>query len=222
MTTSHAFIAPLPVSSGGTSFHRAATSNSPRYLLPHPLRISQALQRGTSRHHTARRAPARAQSDDMQEIPLDSTRIPEAEALDPSSGAVIIRPDFKLAAFFLFTGGALTYAGGGYSVPGFPFCLLGALLAVQSTRIRFVFGPSRLSVALRKGSDLKIIRGWEYSKIANWEVWWPPLPCLAYFKERESYNGRGGVHFFPILCDGSQLVEQLLARTPHIDKPEYK
>lgn len=151
----------------------------------------------------------------------ESTRVPELEALDPSSGSVVVRPTFNLAAAFLLTGGALDYVGGGWLVLGLPVTLIGLLLAVQSFRVRFVFGPTRLSVATRSGDGLSIIVGWKYALITNWEVWWKPLPILAYFKESESYNGRGSIHFFPIVCDGAQLIEQLRERVSHLDKTNY-
>lgn len=163
----------------------------------------------------------RAEIETTEQAPKDSTQIPESEALDPSSGSVVIRPTFNLASVFLMTGGALDYAGGGWVVLGLPITLIGVLLGVQTFRIRFVFGPKRLSVANRTGDGLSIIRGWEYSLFSNWEVWWKPLPILAYFKEKESYNGRGSVHFFPVLCDGRQLIEQLRERVSHLDKSEY-
>lgn len=155
-------------------------------------------------------------------IPPDSTRIPETDALDPESGSVTIPATFNLAAAFLLIGGASTYAGNGWVVLGLPVSAIGVLLAVQTFRIRFLFGPTRISVANRKSDgSLDIIRGWEYERITNWEMWWKGLPVLAYFKEKESYNGRGSVHFFPMLCDGKQLVEQFRQRTPHLDKKEY-
>lgn len=155
-------------------------------------------------------------------VPPDSTRIPEMAALDPESGSVTIPATFNLAAAFLLAGGASCYAGNGWVVLGLPVSAIGVLLAVQTFRIRFVFGPTRVSVAMRKSDGtLDIIRGWEYERITNWEMWWKGLPVLAYFKETESYNGRGSVHFFPMLCDGKQLVEQFRQRTPHLDKKEY-
>lgn len=156
-----------------------------------------------------------------EEAKVDSTRVPESEALDPSSGSVIVRPTFYLASAFLLSGGGLDYAGGGWAVLGLPLTMIGVLLAVQTFRIRFVFGPKRISVANRTSDGLSIIRGWEYSQISNWEVWWKPLPILAYFKEKESYNGRGSIHFFPVLCDGAQLIQQFRERVSHIDKSDY-
>lgn len=156
-----------------------------------------------------------------ESLPQDSTLVPEVEALDPGSGSVIIKPSFNLAAAFLSSGGLAFYEGDLWIVYGFPALLIGILLAVQSFRVRIVFGPTRLSVASRTGNGLQIIRGWRYDQFTNWEFWWKGLPILTYFKEKESYDGRGSVHFFPIICDGKQLLEQLYKNTPHLDKSEY-
>ncbi|PXF42166.1 hypothetical protein BWQ96_08086 [Gracilariopsis chorda] len=152
----------------------------------------------------------------------ETTFILEEEALDPGSDTVVVPGSFNLAAFFMFSGGLCVYLGDGWLVPGFPILLVGILLSVQSTRIRIVFGPTRLSVARITGSGLELIRGWKYKDITNWEFWWKRLPVLVYFKEKESYYGRGSIHFFPILTKGDVLLEQFIKRTPHLDKSQYK
>lgn len=43
--------------------------------------------------------------------------------------------------------------------------------------------------------------------------WWCKNLLDDWEQETESYNGRGSIHFFPILCDASQLVEQFQTRT---------
>ncbi|CAN8076932.1 unnamed protein product [Agarophyton chilense] len=151
----------------------------------------------------------------------ETTLIIEADALDPSTGSVVVPATFNLAGAFVFSGGLCFYLGDGWLVAGFPILLLGVLLSVQTFRIRFVFGPTRLSVARKTSDGLKIIRGWKYELITNWEVWWKRVPILAYFKESESYNGRGSIHFFPILCKGDVLLGELRKRTQHLDKTQY-
>lgn len=90
--------------------------------------------------------------------------------------------------------------------------IIGAFLAFQTFNVRFVFSKTKLCVMKKKGSDLKFVRGWKYSDWTNWEVWWPALPILCYFKEKESYDGRGSIHFFPVIFNGKQLVENLQRR----------
>lgn len=184
----------------------------------HLLRlVSQRRPRSATARFASR--PIRAESDDF--ITPETTTIPEAGAVDLDSGAVVISPSYTLAGVFTFLGGLCFYVGGAWLVPGFPILSLGCLLSIQTTRIRFVFGPTKLNVATRKSDGLEFIRGWAYEDISNWEFWWPKLPTLAYFKESESYNGRGSIHFFPILCDGAQLLDELKKHTPHLDKSKY-
>ena len=110
---------------------------------------------------------------------------------------------------------------------GLPVTAIGVLLAVQTTRLRFKFDAERLMVGVKSNSEeaergLKVIRSWRLENITNWEVWWKPFPVLAYFKESESYDGRGSVHFFPVLYDGGELISALRTRCPHLDKKEYE
>lgn len=215
---------------GRRSSSRALGSRRVQYSFHRPSRsrggvvVAKSQSDGTNNRESLVDTGAGSNNGDptVEIVPPDSTRIPEPAALDPESGSVTIPATFNLAAAFLLTGGASCYAGNGWVVLGLPVSAIGVLLAVQTFRIRFVFGPTRVSVAMRKSDgSLDIIRGWEYEQITNWEMWWKGLPVLAYFKETESYNGRGSVHFFPMLCDGKQLVEQFRQRTPHLDKKEY-
>lgn len=153
----------------------------------------------------------------------DQTRIPEEGLFSDTSDTVVIQPSFALAGAFLFTGGFLTYQGNIWIVPGFPSLLIGILLAVQSIRVRFVFGKEQFSIAQRKGEgELQFIVGWKYQQFTNWEYWWKNLPILFYFKEKESYDGRGSIHFFPIICNSNQLLEQMLKNTTHLDNSKYQ
>jgi hypothetical protein len=148
--------------------------------------------------------------------PAETTLDREEGALDEAAGAVVVRPDQRLAAAFTFAGGAAVYSGGGWTAVGLPLVVFGAFLYLQTARVRFVFGPRKLNVATRglRDGELTFIRGWAYDEFAAWDIYpSPALPVLAYFRERESYDGRGSVHFFPILADGKQLRELLEART---------
>lgn len=142
--------------------------------------------------------------------------------MDPESGSIIVPGTFNLASFFMLSGGFMFYIGDIWIVPGFPFLLIGLLLSVQSLRIRIVFGPTRFSVATMGMKGLNLIRGWKYDEITNWEMWWQALPILFYFKEKESYNGRGSIHFFPVMCKHKVLISEMKKRVKHLDKPQYK
>lgn len=146
----------------------------------------------------------------------ETTLEQEEGALDLSGDAVVVKPDQRLAAAFTFVGGFLIYNGTSWTVVGLPLLAFGAFLYLQTARIRFVFGPSKLNVASRSLSsgELKFIRGWAYDEFAAWDIYpTPSFPILAYFRERESYGGRGSIHFFPILADGQQLRTLLETRT---------
>lgn len=134
---------------------------------------------------------------------------------DDEGETVIVKPDQRLAAAVTFLGGAATYAGDGWLLAGLPLLLLGLLLYVQTVRVRFVFGPRKMSVGTRgKEGDMKFIRGWEYAQFAAWAIYpTPAFPVLAYFRETESYGQRGSIHFFPVLFDGAQLVELMKEKT---------
>jgi len=115
-------------------------------------------------------------------------------------------------------------AGDGFTVAAVPLLLLGAFLFIQTSIVRFVFTSSSLAVAKRASAtndkELQFVRSWDYADITNWEVWWEPFPVLCYFKEKGSYNGRGSIHFFPIIFDSRALVEALQTRT--VPKPNYR
>lgn len=92
--------------------------------------------------------------------------------------------------------------------------ILGVFLYLQTLRVRFVFGPSKLNLAVRKRGSLSFIRGWAYNQIRVWNIFpSPSFPVLAYFREIESYNGRGSIHFFPIVADGKRLTELFEQKT---------
>lgn len=164
--------------------------------------------------------PSRADTSDTSELEKpkapETTLEQEEGALDLSGDAVVVEPDQRLAAAFTFLGGFLVYNGTSWTVVGLPLLAFGAFLYLQTARIRFVFGPSKLNVASRSLSsgELKFIRGWAYDEFAAWDIYpSPSFPILAYFRERESYGGRGSIHFFPILADGQQLRNLLETRT---------
>lgn len=157
-----------------------------------------------------------AAADPVDSEAAESTMEQEDGALDVDGDAVVVKPDQRLAAAFTFLGGFLIYNGTSWTVIGLPFVVFGAFLYFQTTRIRFVFGPAKLNVASRslRSGELTFIRGWAYDEFAAWDIYpTPSFPILAYFRERESYGGRGSIHFFPILADGQQLRDLLEKRT---------
>lgn len=150
---------------------------------------------------------------------VETTKIPELEALDPSSGSVIVPSSYSLAFALIAAGGSLAWLG----KPAFavPILLQGSFLLQAALRLRIVFGPSRMSIAKVTAGELEILRGWKYDKFRNWELWWPSLPWMWYFLESESFSGKGSKHLVPMICDAEVLLEQLKIHVKHLDKTNY-
>lgn len=144
-----------------------------------------------------------------------------ADTDEPDDGEVMLSPSLAIPGVLL-TSAALsaTAGGGGGAVAAFPLGLLGAFLAFQAYYIRFVFTATELRVAKRSGGGWKTERGWAYSGWVNWEMWWPAFPVLCYFREKDSYEGAGSPHFFPVIFNANQLLRALQTRTG-ITKDDY-
>ena len=78
---------------------------------------------------------------------------------------------------------------------GLIVALLGLFLLVQAATIRLQFTETALDVT-RSG---KLLRHFPYADWINWEIYWPGVPILFYFKEVNS------IHFLPILFQPRQL-----------------
>eukprot|EP00898_Chlorokybus_atmophyticus_P003938 jgi/Chlat1/4545/Chrsp29S04456 len=98
-----------------------------------------------------------------------------------------------------------------------PFALLGALLAVQTFRVRFQFDAETLKVSIGEDKDPSenaFVGGdnrWSYKSFTNWEFWWPGFPVLVYFKETQT-KPEGQIHFFPVIMNGKQLYDTMVER----------
>eukprot|EP00180_Rhodochaete_pulchella_P003260 Plantae.Rhodophyta-Rhodochaete_pulchella.ctg5415.p1 GENE.Plantae.Rhodophyta-Rhodochaete_pulchella.ctg5415~~Plantae.Rhodophyta-Rhodochaete_pulchella.ctg5415.p1 ORF type:complete len:182 (+),score=12.79 Plantae.Rhodophyta-Rhodochaete_pulchella.ctg5415:1036-1581(+) len=131
---------------------------------------------------------------------------------DPAS-TVVLESNYKIPLVLLGATAACLVAGDGWTVAAVPFGLVGVLLLAQTTIVRFVFTDDELCVMKKQGSEFVSVRGWKYSDFVNWEIWWMRFPVLCYFKEKSSYEGRGSIHFFPIVFNATQLRENLESRT---------
>lgn len=156
------------------------------------------------------------EADYTETVSLDPTMVPEVEALDESSGSVIVPASYALPGAFLTVAIAMRWL----EVPAvwIPCAVLAVFLSVQASVVRFIFGPKRFSVAKKGLNGLQIIRGWRYDEFANWEVWWPNAPVLCFLRERESYGGKGSYHFFPLICDSFMLQSLFRERAPGVKK----
>ncbi|OVA00427.1 Helicase [Macleaya cordata] len=116
---------------------------------------------------------------------------------------VIPDPDYRLPVVFLGLAGGLAYTDN--LIGAVPLGLIGLLLLVQTTRVKFVFDDEALEVKigeqLRESGENVFVGGqnrWKYSTFVNWELWWPNFPILVYFKETQT-KPEGQIHFFPVI-----------------------
>ncbi|KAI3891068.1 hypothetical protein MKW98_007373 [Papaver atlanticum] len=129
---------------------------------------------------------------------------------------VIPDPDYRLPVAFLGLAGGLAYTDNLFGAV--PVGLIGLLLLVQSTRVKFVFDDEALEVKigeqLEESGENAFVGGknrWKYSSFVNWELWWPNFPILVYFKETQT-KPEGQIHFFPVIFNGKQLYDVMVER----------
>ena len=73
--------------------------------------------------------------------------------------------------------------------------IFGLFLTIQTAIIKLKFTTTALEVY--RGS--KLIRAFPYQEWETWQIFWPPVPILFYFKEVNS------IHFLPIIFDPQVL-----------------
>jgi Protein of unknown function (DUF3119) len=73
--------------------------------------------------------------------------------------------------------------------------IFGIFLSIQTVLIRLKF----TAIALEVYRSNNLIRSFPYREWENWEIFWPPVPILFYFKEVNS------IHFLPIIFDAKML-----------------
>lgn len=134
---------------------------------------------------------------------------------------VVPEPNFAIPATLaaLAALSAATHHPTGAGLAG----VLAAFLAVQATRVRFVFDDDALEVVVSgkapgeeagAATENAFVGGrnrWAYDSFVNWEFWWPGFPVLVYFKETQT-KAEGQIHFFPIIFDGKVLYEVMRER----------
>lgn len=76
-----------------------------------------------------------------------------------------------------------------------PIGVFAIFLGIQATILRAHFTATAFD--LYRGNTL--IRSFPYQEWLNWEIFWPPVPILFYFREVRN------IHFLPILFDPVQL-----------------
>lgn len=124
--------------------------------------------------------------------------------------AVVLRPHFGLSLAVVALGLAclaLLPLWSGALWLALVVALFGLFLVLQTALLRLEFDAEALLVR-RGGTEL---RRFPYDAWLSWRLFWPALPALFYFRERQS------IHLLPVLFDASALRQQLLGRLPQLD-----
>ena len=118
----------------------------------------------------------------MTTIPA-SNQLPESIELKPNYTipAVLVAIAIPIAAIQLWVGIGIG--------------IFGLFLTIQTAIIKLKFTTTALEVY--RGS--KLIRTFPYQEWETWQIFWPPVPILFYFKEVNS------IHFLPIIFDPQGL-----------------
>ncbi|MDX1978444.1 MAG: DUF3119 family protein [Pseudanabaenaceae cyanobacterium bins.68] len=127
-------------------------------------------------------------------------------ALDDSlSLETRLAPSYQLplALLILGLGGGLLNLWLGSTV-----ALFGIFLGVQAKLLTLVFTSQNLDIY--RGTSL--IRQFPYGDWQNWQIFYPPLPILFYFREVNS------IHFLPVVFDPKTLRAALEQHIP-LTKP---
>jgi hypothetical protein len=82
--------------------------------------------------------------------------------------------------------------------------LFAGFLLFQAATLRLYFTETALDIYRFQ----KLIRHFPYTDWLNWQIYWPAVPTLFYFKEIKS------IHFLPILFDPKTLQTCLEVRCP--------
>ena len=84
--------------------------------------------------------------------------------------------------------------------------LFGLFLLLQTVLLRLEFSADALLVWRQQ----TLLRRFPYEEWLSWRLFWPGLPALFYFRERQS------IHLLPVLFDAATLQSQLEQRLSHL------
>jgi hypothetical protein len=138
----------------------------------------------------------------------NSNSASDSVAPDTAGEIVILHPSYwvPLGVATLGVGLALLSVWAGAVVGVFAL-----FLALQATILRLHFTP--MAMELYRGGQM--IRQFPYCEWLHWQIFWPNLPILFYFREVKS------IHFLPILFDPTGLQTCLTRRCPlPLPKPQ--
>lgn len=114
---------------------------------------------------------------------------------------VVLQPSFRLPLGLAIAATPLIFLSIWAAIPVFLFALF---LGVQAATLRLHFTNTALEIY--RGQTQ--IRTFPYADWYHWEIYWPALPILFYFREVNS------IHFLPVLFDPAALGQCLGDRCP--------
>ena len=158
-----------------------------------------------------------------------TTKLPDA-VIDPDFNIAFAFGGVGLLIILITQGSVYGFVQGGITL------LFASFLAVQATRIRFVFDETSFELKttssdedLQSSGENIVVGGenrWRYDSFVNYDFF-PNrgLPILVYFKENQTpqdkwnegpgmldKKGGGQLHFFPAIANVDQLKEQFALR----------
>jgi Protein of unknown function (DUF3119) len=114
---------------------------------------------------------------------------------------VILNPSYRLPIGLAIAAIPLAFLSVWATIPVLLFAIF---LGVQAATLRLHFAPTGLEIY--RGQTQ--IRYFPYAGWYHWEIYWPALPILFYFREVNS------IHFLPVLFDPVMLAQCLGDRCP--------
>lgn len=134
---------------------------------------------------------------------MSAAESPPTTNAPTSSEAVQLAPSYALP--MTFVGGAIPLA---FVQPwvSMAIAIFGVFLLYQTVSLRLVFTTTDLDIY--RGETQ--IRRFPYQDWQHWEIFWPAVPILFYFREVNS------IHFLPVLFDPKQLQTCLETRLPQL------
>jgi hypothetical protein len=135
-----------------------------------------------------------------------------------AASKVTISRDYSLSRAFL--GASALAAATLNPFVAVPTGVLGALLTVQSGKVKFVFDEEAMQVfVVRGGKDesrenfaVGGLNRWKYNTFTEW-AFLPSkeLPVLMYFKETQT-KPEGQFHLFPIIVNSKELYDTMVSK----------
>jgi Protein of unknown function (DUF3119) len=123
-----------------------------------------------------------------------------------STETVVLNPSYRLPLGLAIAALPLILFSLWVFLPVFLFAIF---LGIQAATLRLHFTGTSLEIY--RGQTQ--IRTFPYADWYHWEIYWPAVPILFYFREVNS------IHFLPVLFDPAVLAQCLSDRCPRKAEP---